>query len=423
MFMRLLILTVILQSLLTAKPGDLDMSFGTDGIVITDLGSDGGVATGVAIQSDGKIVTAGYSLGSSDTADFALVRYNTNGTLDTSFGADGIVITDVGGYVNYAFSVAIQSDGKIIAAGTNDKDFALVCYDTNGSLDPTFGIDGIVTTDVGGKQDTIYGVAIQSDGKIVAAGRSHNATVRIFALARYDTNGSLDASFGTDGIITTEVGSGNSEANSVAIQSDGKIVAAGSDAGIHNFALVRYDTNGSLDASFIADTPDIRYGEARSVAIQSDGKIVAAGISHLNEGYDFTLARYDTNGSLDTGFGTNGIVTTPVGSSYDYANSVVIQSDGKIVAAGYSKNDIDNDFALVRYDINGSLDTSFGTDGIVTTPVGSGDDYAYSVAIQNDGKIVSAGRSNDGSNNNFALVRYLEAPPVFLAPIYYLLGM
>jgi len=343
--------------------GSLDTSFNSDGKVTTAIGSGDDHAVSVAIQSDGKIVAAGYSNGSN--WDFALVRYNTDGSLDTNFNSDGKVTTDFGGGADYAVSVAIQSDGKIVAAGYSNGsnfDFALVRYNTDGSLDTSFNSDGKVTTDFGSGSDYGSSVTIQSDGKIVAAGGSSNGNNRDFALVRYKTDGSLDTSFDNDGKVTTAIGSGTEEAYSVAIQSDGKIVAAG------------YSNNGSND--------------------------------------DFALVRYNTDGSLDTSFDTDGEVTTDFGSGRGRARSVTIQSDGKIVVAGYSDNNGSNDdFALVRYNTDGSLDTSFDTDGKVTTAIGSGDDAANSVAIQSDGKIVAAGTISNGNDRDFALVLYAGTPP------------
>jgi uncharacterized delta-60 repeat protein len=378
--------------------------------VITRLSS-------VAIQSDGKIVAAGSSNNGSNY-DFALARYNTDGTLDTNFGTGGKVITAIGSSTDVAYSVAIQSDGKIVAAGFSNNgsnnDFALVRYNTNGTLDTTFDSDGKVTTAIGSGNDVAYSVAIQSDGKIVAAGFG-TVSNQDFALVRYNTDGSLDTSFDSDGKVTNSIGSSIDYARSVAIQSDGKIVAAGySRSGGNNddFALVRYNTNGTLDTTFDSDgkvTTAIGSGAdiAYSVAIQTDGKIVAAGYSNNGSNVDFTLVRYNTDGTLDTTFDSDGKVTTAIGSGTDQARSVAIQSDGKIVAAGFTGEMGGEDVALVRYNTDGSLDTNFGTGGKVTTAIGSGIDIAYSVAIQTDGKIVAAGFNYNGSNFDFALVRYL----------------
>jgi len=339
--------------------GILDIDFGEGGIVTTPLGVDTqDEARALAIQADGKIVVAGRSSSGADY-DFAVVRYDDDGSLDTTFGAGGIVITPVG--INDVFyALAIQSDGKIVAAGYSSNgahdDFAVVRYNDDGSLDTTFGAGGIVITPVG-INDVFYALAIQADGKIVAAGDSSNGADYDFAVARYNDDGSLDTTFGAGGIVITQV------------------------------------------------SPE-RIATVYALAIQSDGKIVAAGRSNKITDDDFAVARYDDDGSLDTTFGAGGIVITPVegGISPDRVQALAIQADGKIVAAGYSSSH----FALVRYDEHGELDPDFGTGGIVTTSVEEGvtTDRAYALAIQADGKIVAAGCSNDGVDYDFALIRY-----------------
>jgi uncharacterized delta-60 repeat protein len=405
-----------LQSPAWAADGDLDTSFSSDGKVTTAIGSGIDAALSVVLQSDGKIVAAGYSYNGSNY-DFAVVRYNIDGSLDTTFDTDGKVTTAVGLGDDVAYSVVLQSDGKIVAAGYSfngsNNDFAVVRYNIDGSLDTTFDTDGKVTTAIGSGTDAALSVVLQSDGKIVVAGYSHNGSSLDFAVVRYNTNGSLDTTFSGDGIVTTAIGSGTENAWSVKLQSDGKIVVAGYSHNGSNFdfAVVRYNTDGSLDTTFDTDgkvTTAIGSGsdEAYSVVLQSDGKIVVAGYSDNGSNYVFAVVRYNIDGSLDTTFDTDGKVTTAIGSGSDIARSVVLQSDGKIVAAGYSYNGSNFDFAVVRYNIDGSLDTTFDTDGKVTTAVGLGDDAAYSVVLQSDGKIVVAGFSYNGSNNDFAVVRY-----------------
>ncbi len=439
MWIRIILTVLLLGTILFADPGDLDLSFGGDGKVTTDVGgsNDKDQANSIAIQSDGKIIVAGWSEGSIHD-DFALVRYDVNGSLDLSFNGNGKVTTQVRNDSSFANSIAIQSDGKIVAAGysyypTND-DFALVRYDVNGSLDSSFGTGGIVTTDVGGKQDIVYGVAIQSDGRIVVAGYSRDVSLRYdFALARYLPNGDLDPSFGTGGKVTTDMGCSTNVAQSIAIQSDGKIIAAGyckNGSTSTDFALARYNTNGSPDPTFGTGgkvfTETGSRSDIFSVVVQDDGKIVAAGGSNINVYNDFALIRYNTNGNLDLTFGTNGKAITAVGTSNDEARSISIQNDGKIVVTGFSDDGTGNDyknFAIVRYLSDGSLDTSFGTSGKVTTDMDNNSE-AYGVAIQEDGKIVSAGVSGvNTSDDNFALVRYQGDPRMVLSPIYYLLGM
>ena len=302
--------------------GSLDTSFSGDGKVITESGGDDS-GTGVTIQSDGKILLSGFS-----NEDFALVRYNSDGTLDASFSGDGIVITNIGNE-DYASGVAVQADGKILVTGNTwlgngNSNFALVRYNQDGNLDTSFSGDGIVTTDINYRDQGI-GITLQNDGKIIVVGESNGD----FAVLRYNTNGSLDTSFSGDGIVTKDVGNYDS-AWSAVVQSDGKILVVGYvNGGIDqpfsmqsdgilvknrdsNFALIRYNSDGSLDTSFGNGgvvTTDFGYNDiAFGIALQSDGKIVLSGGS---DG-DFALARYNTDGSLDASFGesANGIVTT-----------------------------------------------------------------------------------------------------------------
>jgi uncharacterized delta-60 repeat protein len=415
----LLIAAGLLPTFSYAQPGSLDISFDNDGKLTTAIGSSYDYGNSAAIQSDGKIVVAGQSHNGSNW-DFALVRYNTDGSLDSTFDSDGKVTTAIGSSHDAGNSVAIQNDGKIVVAGYSnngsDYDFAIVRYNADGSLDNTFDSDGKVTTAIGSSDDYGKSVAIQSDGKIVVAGDSYNGSNYDFALVRYNTDGSLDNTFDSDGKVTTPIGSGNDEGYSLAIQSDGKIVVSGyvTIGSYTDFAVVRYNTDGSLDNTFDNDgivTTDFvnGYDYGNSAVIQSDGKIVVAGFSNTGSNNDFALIRYNTDGSLDITFYNDGKVTTAIGTSYDIGSSAAIQSDGKIVVAGYSNNGSNDDFALVRYNTDGSLDNTFDSDGKVTTAIGSGDDDGNSVAIQSDGKIVVAGYSYNGSSNDFALVRYMGA--------------
>ncbi|MCU7842016.1 MAG: DUF4347 domain-containing protein, partial [Candidatus Thiodiazotropha sp. (ex Troendleina suluensis)] len=390
-----------------------------DGTVTTDISTGSDAGQSVIAQPDGKILVAGYSDNGAST-QFTLTRYNVDGSLDTFFGTDGIVTTDIGASFDYGRSVTLQSDGKILVAGNNwnstssTYEFALVRYNTNGSLDTTFDGDGKVTTDISTVpvtgNDIAQSVTVDSNDNILVAGFSYNSTTSSFefTLVRYDTDGSLDITFDGDsgsgnGIVTTDIGTSSSDGGySVTTQSDGKILVAGSSD--DDFALVRYNVDGSLDTTFDVDgkVTTVLGGieDGYSVTVQSDGKILVAGSSDS----DFALVRYNSDGSLDatfdgnSGFG-NGIVTTDIGtSSADTGYSVAVQADGKILVAGSS----DQDFALVRYHVDGSLDTTFDGDGKVTTDLGSSIDAGFSVTVQADGKILVAGKSND----DFALFRY-----------------
>jgi uncharacterized delta-60 repeat protein len=340
------------------------------------------------------------------------------GDLDPSFGGDGKVTTDVGG-LDQADGVAIQRDGKIVVAGSaggaGGRDFAVARYNADGSLDPTFGGDGKVTTDFASNHDQGFAVVLQADGKIVVAGEAFVSSDGAFGLARYNSDGSLDATFGGgDGKVSSDLSPGeNDAALAVAIQADGKIVTAGyvrrnlfDPTYPADFAVARFNSDGSPDTNFgVAGhvTTDIASDsdEAHGLVIQADGKIVAAGPVHVPSAtVDFGLARYNTNGSLDTTFGGDGKVTTDFGSS-DSATAVAFHADGRIVVAGYVLNGSHFDFGLARYNTNGSLDTTFDVDGKVATDFGDSDS-ARGVAIQGDGKIVAAG----STVGDFGLARY-----------------
>lgn len=408
--------TVIAVPLLTLSAGcsthgALDTSFGTDGIVTTVAGllEESGLE-GIAIQPDGKIVAVGYcKQGPSDT-DFVIVRYAPDGSLDPSFGGTGVVTTAVSPVHDEATAVAIQGDGRIVAAGytngSGSPQFAVVRYAADGSLDPSFGIGGIVTTSLSPGGDEAWSVVIQGDDKIVVAGSAGNA----FGLARYRIDGSLDVTFDGDGIVTTVVAP-NSNAFEVVLQPDGKIVAAGSAEG--NVALVRYHPDGSLDSAFDGDglvvTPVSTLNDAaHALLLQPDGALVAAGYRKIATGDDFTLVRYRSDGGLDLSFGSGGIVTTQVAGVDDWIFGIVLQSDGKLIGAGGQNGAGWGDVALARYNADGSLDVSYDADGIVTTHIDH-ESLANAAALQADGKLVVAGQLlTPGDNGVMLVVRYLE---------------
>jgi uncharacterized delta-60 repeat protein len=397
-----------------AQPGSLDSTFGINGKVATDFSGVDDFGNSIAMQYDGKLVMAGYSHNGSDY-DVAVVRYNTDGSLDNSFGTNGKVTTPIGSGNDFGLSAAIQSDDKIVVSGYSfnglNNDFAVVRYNSDGTLDNNFGTGGKVTTALGSFGDLAYSMVIQSDGKIILAGYSDTTNSNFFGLVRYNSDGSLDATFGSGGIVTTHVGLSDDQCYSVALQSDGKIVAAGysHNGNDDDFALVRYNTNGTLDNTFdfdgIVTTPvGTSDEECYSVAIQPDGEIVAAGYD-VNTFTEYAVVRYNSDGSLDNTFGSNGKVTTDIGVGGDDANEVVVQADGKILVAGNSSNGSNYDFGLVRYKSDGSIDSTFGTNGIVTTDFASGNDFCLSLLIQSDGKIVGAG-FGDVIGRDFIIARY-----------------
>jgi uncharacterized delta-60 repeat protein len=410
-----------------AKAGNLDLSFGTGGKVMTSFGVTD-QAQALAVQADGKLVAAGSTFTGTST-DFALARYNPDGTLDPGFGAGGKVTTSFGGTDEAANAIAVQADGKLVAAGWACasanwpcNDFALARYNPDGTLDSGFGTGGEVTTNFAGQfysgDDRANALVVQSDGKLVAAGTTDiPGEGTYFALARYNPDGTLDTGFGTGGTVITMI-AGIAQAYALALQPDGKLAAAGWAAGTgtgsYDFALARYNPDGTLDTGFGTGgtvTTDFGGGqvdEAHALVVQGT-KLVAAGTGQrsLDSGPDFALARYNPDGTLDSSFGTAGTVTTNmgVGTNLDQINGLVVQGT-KIVAAGSAFTGTSWDFALARYRTSGALDNSFGTGGKVTTDFAANSDDATAVAVQADGKLVAAGSANDGYYPHFALARY-----------------
>jgi uncharacterized delta-60 repeat protein len=406
------------RTLLSA--GALDPTFGVGGKVTTDFspGFDG--AGGVVLQTGGKILVAGY-----DNADFALARYNADGSLDTSFGTGGKVSTDFAGGPDGAFGLAVQANGKIVAAGfatvNGTRDFAAARYNTDGGLDTSFGTGGKVTTDFAHDLDVAFSVVLQPGGKVVLGGSAALRGTDDFALVRYNPDGSLDPSFGGNGKITTDFAGGFDE-GAAFLQPNGKILMVGyanadADQTTGEFALARYSADGLPDPGFgtggkVTTNFSAGWDSIANVGFRPNGDIVAAGVTNFAwDGIhgDFALARYHADGSLDPSFGTSGKVITDFTGGSDYTSSCVLQTDGKIVVAGsanYTLVDGKADFALVRYNANGSLDSTFGSGGKVTTDFAGGEDFAGNVALAADGKIVAVGWATVNGSPDVALARY-----------------
>ena len=396
--------------------GSLDNSFNGNGIQIVNLGSDMQIGNSVAIQKNEKIVVAGYTLNGSKN-DFAVVRFNTDGSLDNSFDTDGILTTDIqSASDDYAGCVALQNDDKIIVAGyayiNSISAFVLARYNVDGSLDNSFDVDGKLVGDYKQGNTSFNATVIQADGKVLTAGTAWNGTNFDFAIARYNADGGLDNTFSDDGMRLTDFGL-NDEGISLVVQPDGKIIVGGSSD--TKFAMARYNTDGSLDATFSEDgklTIPMGYSDwAKSVALQTDGKIILAGHSYKDTNYDtayFAIARINSNGTLDNSFSNDGKVFTDFENSPSFANAVSIQSDGKIVAAGRSYMNGHNTFSLARFNTDGSLDNTFSSDGKQTSVFGPDDYFGMSQAIQPDGKIVVAGfeESIMQATTSFLVARY-----------------
>jgi uncharacterized delta-60 repeat protein len=402
-----------------AKPGQLDPTFGHRGIVTTPI-ERWATSRAIAVQQDGKIVLAGWSAREPSFGPYrwAFARYKPDGSLDRIFGRRGKVTLELGGYG--AYGLALQRDHKIVAVGYawtgNRWSFALVRLRRNGSRDASFGRNGVVVTDFPSDAGATS-VAVRPDGKIVAAGSAGGE----FALARYNPDGSLDRSFGSGGVVTSRFPSRAGVA-ALRVQPDGKIVVVGPLASYDGFALARFLADGRPDPSFGTEGRVVTsIGEnsgAFALAVQRDGKIVAGGLARVSPSpfAHFALARYHTNGRLDPGFGDAGAVRIRI-SREDAISALAIGPRGKIIAAGYSWQN-NYGFAVARFKPTGAVDRSFGRDGTRQTQIGGLQDLANSVALQRDGKILVAGMAYTRAHNRFefALVRYLGDRPICVVP-------
>jgi uncharacterized delta-60 repeat protein len=405
-----------------ATDGDLDPTFGTGGKVVTNFNLPASAAGGVASQSDGKIVAAGFTYDDLGNVDFGAARYLPDGALDSTFDSDGRVTTDFFGFTDVANAVAVQTDGKIVLAGTASQnltnDFALLRYNPDGSLDSSFDGDGKLTTDFSGGGDSAYGVAIQPDGKILAVGVSNGLQSSDAAIVRYNSDGSLDATFGVGGKILEDLAGRGEAAFGVVLQTDGKIIVVGSAERANSAAsdglILRYDSNGVLDPTF-GSNGVVLTGVlvSRAVALAPDGRIVVAGGASdpAGPGALFAVARFLKNGALDTSFDGDGWKTTDLPGFDESATAVAVQPDGRILAAGSSANpDFSLDFALLRYDVDGADDATFGTLGRVVTDFFGKSDGVRGMVLQADGRVVLAGSAMvTGFQPDFALARYLNS--------------
>ncbi|TQV74973.1 hypothetical protein FLL45_08500 [Aliikangiella marina] len=459
--------------------GSLDTTFDGDGIYTLDIGSASNFAQEAMLLSNGQIILAGYTESEGNGyGDAAVIRLNSDGSLDTSYGTNGIAVAFVNDDSQFYPSAALlDGEDKVLMSGTWDADaeisIALVRFNADGSMDSSFDTDGMLVTNISNQEDDIWDLALQADGKIIGTGNVYDATKAEvdFAVFRYNSNGSLDSTFSDDGYHVIAAGSVYSEGSAlfenannqitvagvirnntntdvalirfnedgsldsqldgdglaissfsnsqdtpeVLVQlSSGQIIMAGSVAisGEHEFAMTRLHSDGGVDESFgVQGTVTTTIGgtndRIQAVIETQDGKILAAGNVEVAGNRDIGLARFNSDGSLDTTFDNDGVLSTAIGTSNDYLYSVLEQTDGKIVVVGYADNlSSVSEVFVARYNSNGSLDTTFDSDGIVTTPAGLADSYGYNIVQQSDGKLIVAGTSEDAAFYNITLVRY-----------------
>ncbi|MHB8772205.1 MAG: hypothetical protein ACYC7J_14520 [Syntrophales bacterium] len=421
------LLTILLIGCSDGDPkgprGVIDRSFNPPAGYVLHQGAPGQQERGVetALQPDGRIVVMGYRHNGLNN-DILLLRYHPDGTLDASFGAAGAVVFDVPGSEDEkGMGLALQPDGRIVVAGyarVNGKRDVLVARLTAaGGLDGTFGTGGYVTyAGPGDGTDIAFGVAVQADGRIVVVGEALHQDSQDALLLRFNRDGSLDGSFGTGGVFTYNGGPGEADKGfAAAIAPDGGIVLVGSSivATREDALVLKVTKDGRLDTSFGAggvvtysgpgDESD--YGNA--VALAPDGRIVIVGASSAGSQFDILVLRLTADGRLDRSFAGSGATTFGhAGDRYDYAWGLAIQPDGKLLLAGATSNGTDNDALILRYLTDGTLDGGFASGGVFTFAVpGSREDSLAACALEPGGRIVAAGYANDGQRDGVLVIR------------------
>lgn len=414
-----------------AQDGSLDTTFDMDGKVVTLFGTNLSSVHDLAVQPDGKIIAGGSVFATTSIYNqFALARYNQDGSLDATFGAGGKAVSDFSDLRLEFSAMALQNDGKIVAVGSSHtfntlsyEQFEIMRFNTNGTIDTSFGVNGKVLPITFGDVNNMAAVIIQTDGKIIVGGDTKtygDSANSDFVVMRYLTNGILDPDFGHNGIVITSL-QADDVVKAITVQDDGKILLAGSSRAEYDpvlgyyaqdFAVVRYNSNGSLDATFGTDGKFLAQGNeefdsALLVKSQSDGNIIVAG-SALPAGApnNFLMMRLLPNGELDSSFGTGGVVIKSL--SFGDVTAMEMQPDGKILLAQYhgTGGTSSADIQLMRFLTTGAPDLTFNDDGMVTTDFINQNSQAHSIAVQNDGKILIGGGSGNPIHVDFALARF-----------------
>ena len=409
-----------------AQFGRIDSTFGTNGIVKTVVGATGQtICRNLLALPNGKILATGYSnTGSSNV--FTVIRYLTNGSVDTVFGKKGIATLAVAGSPSsFGYCSVLEPGGKILVGGDyyngTSYNFAVGRFNADGSVDTTFGNKGAATFSVGTSAtiDNVgQAIELQSDGKIILAGTSFNNGTTDFTVVRFNSNGTVDSTFGNKGAVITPIGAGNDNCYSMTVQADDKIILGGdiNQGTAYVFTAVRYLKNGAIDLSFAnagifidsIGVNDDDYGYA--IEMQADQKILFGGTARTANGYDFALMRLNTNGALDNTFGKSGKVFTDFkggvnGGSIDYGKCIAIQPDGKIVMGGRTFLN-GSEFGVARYLSNGAPDLSFSDSGMVVCKAGNAQHYGNGIVIDSYGRIVLGGNATEALPDYFVLVRF-----------------
>lgn len=415
-----------------AAPGDFDSTFGSGfGKVLTPMGSADDQASSVVMQPDGKLVVGGVCYGTSYR--FCVVRYHPDGSIDTSFGISGKVLTVVPDAFASFGGLVLQPDGKIVVGGdcyfqaTTSSQFCAARYLSNGTLDPSFNGDGIMVSSIsGGTSINVRKVLLQPGGEIIlAATCGVSSTQFYFCMMRLTPDGAFDNTFAGGGIVITQIYSRDYLADATT-QTDGKLVLAGrcqlGTNGPYHFCAARYLANGQIDNSFSTDgvvANPVGNGlgddDVRSVMAQRDGRIILGGRCRLNTGsqHQFCILRYLADGTVDTSIGSIGLIFN-MGTVSSTVTNLLLQADGKVVMLGSCTSGVSpnttNDMCMARMHADGQLDWSFGSNGKRIASLVSGDDSPQGGLMQPDGKIVAVGNCDGASNDDFCIARFEGGP-------------
>lgn len=398
--------------------GALDLGFDSDGKQTFAFGTADDTASNVAVDSQDRVLIAGFTNMGGSNVDFAVARLTPAGSLDGSFDIDGKQTFDFGASNEAAFSVAVDSLDRVVVAGYtsigSNSNFAVARFTTAGVFDPDFDSDGKLTISFGVSNDRGYDVAVDSLDRVVVAGYTYNGSNNDFAVARLTAAGAIDSSIDVDGKQTIAFGASHDYGYGVAIDSQNRAVISGrtSNGTDFDFAVSRLTATGALDASFNSDGKQTTaflaatFATGRTIAVDREGRTLVAGSAFNGSNDDFAIARYTTIGTLDTSFGGTGIVTVDFGGpGGDDAYGVAVDSLNRVVIAGYTSNGLNLDFAVARLTTAGTLDSSFDDDGKLIITFGASHDYGYGVAVDSQDRVVVAGYTYIGSGTEMAVAR------------------
>ena len=399
---------------ITGTSGTVDTTYASAGIMALDWGADSQMESSLILNA-GSVLISGYAY-SNNQSDFFMAKVQPQGGLDTTFGSSGVARIDFNSGDDFAHSQFQDLQGNFVLAGSattgGSSQIALARLTSAGILDFSFGAFGKVVTAAGTTSSEARCVIVDPSGLIVTFGSSLSGGVTSLTLTRYLANGSLDTTFGTGGILTKSLGAGPDVILSCAQQPDGKLVAVGysTQNGQEDVILLRFLLNGNLDTAFanagvfLLDIQSQSQDRLYSVALQPDGKIVAGGYTQSSQS-DFLILRLNIDGTLDNSFGTGGKAVFSLGAGPNEIRSLALQSNGSILATGFLTLGAETEIATARLLANGLLDSSFGTNGQSLVSINHTNDQGLNLAVQSNGKLLVGGFTFLNNQSDILLMR------------------